>query len=55
MVRAMTPPDCSQWDAAADAILKLWKGGGVQLAAFITVIVGIVYNPWAIRARKENK
>jgi hypothetical protein len=38
--------DCNQWDAAANAILKTWSGGGWQLC--VAVLAGIAFwrKPW---------
>jgi len=44
----MSGPD---WNAIADACLKVWKGGGWQLAGFICFIVLIRWWPW----RKTGK
>jgi hypothetical protein len=42
----MNPADCNQWDAIAEAALKIWKGGRLELVG--AVLVGIVFwrKPW---------
>lgn len=41
------------WDAAADAALKVWKGGGWQLAAAILVAIFLWNPPWGKKKPKE--
>jgi len=36
----------TDWNAIAEAALKVWKGGGWQLAVFICFIVLVRWWPW---------
>jgi len=42
----MNPGDCNQWDAAAEAIIKVWKGGGLELCIALLAAIAFWRKPW---------
>jgi len=36
----------TDWNAIADAMLKVWSGGGWQLCVFVAVVIAFWRKPW---------